>query len=121
QAFRIYQAAFNRAADKVGLGYWISALDHGMALLDVANGFVASAEFKALYGNNPTNADVVARFYANVLHRTPDQAGADYWTRLLDQHMLTKADVLMSFSESPENQAALVGVTQNGIDYTPYG
>jgi subtilisin-like proprotein convertase family protein len=121
QAFRIYQAAFNRAADKVGLGYWISTLDHGTALLDVANGFVASGEFKALYGNNPTNADVVARFYANVLHRAPDQAGADYWTKLLDQHMLTKADVLMSFSESPENQAALVGVTQNGIEYTPYG
>jgi subtilisin-like proprotein convertase family protein len=121
QAFRIYQAAFNRAADKVGLGYWIAALDHGMPLLDVASGFVESAEFKALYGNDPTNADVVARFYANVLHRAPDQAGADYWTKLLDRHTLTKADVLMSFSESPENQAALVGVTQNGIDYTPYG
>jgi hypothetical protein len=99
----------------------MSALDHGVALLDVANGFIQSKEFKDLYGDNPTNADIVNKFYANVLHRAPDQAGADYWTKLLDQHVLTKADVLMSFSESPENQAALVGVTQNGIDYTPYG
>lgn len=121
QAFRIYQAAFNRAPDKGGLGYWMSALDHGMSLLDVADGFVQSKEFKDLYGDNPTNADIVAKFYTNVLHRAPDQAGADYWTKLLDQHVLTKADVLMSFSESPENQAALVGVTQDGIDYTPYG
>jgi subtilisin-like proprotein convertase family protein len=121
QAFRIYQAAFNRAPDKGGLGYWMGAMDHGMALIDVANGFVQSAEFKHLYGDNPTNADIVGKFYANVLHRAPDQAGADYWTKLLDQHVLTTADVLMSFSESPENQAALVGVTQNGIEYTPYG
>ena len=121
QAYRIFQAAFNRAPDKGGLGYWMSALDHGVALLDVADGFIQSKEFKDLYGDNPTNADIVNKFYANVLHRAPDQAGADYWTKLLDQHVLTKADVLMSFSESPENQAALVGVTQNGIDYTPYG
>lgn len=120
QAFRIYQAAFNRAPDKAGLGYWIGAMDHGMTLLDVANGFVQSAEFKNLYGDKPTNADIVDRFYANVLHRAPDQAGADYWTNLLDQHVLTNADVLASFSESPENLAALVGVTQNGIEYTPY-
>jgi Ca2+-binding RTX toxin-like protein len=121
QAFRLFQAAFDRAPDKGGEGYWMGALDHGVTLLDVANGFVQSAEFKHLYGDNPTHADIVDKFYANVLHRAPDQAGADYWTKLLDQHVLTTADVLMSFSESPENQAALVGVTQNGFEYTPYG
>jgi subtilisin-like proprotein convertase family protein/subtilisin family serine protease len=121
QAFRLFQAAFDRAPDKAGEGYWMKALDQGVALLDVANGFVQSAEFKHLYGDNPTNADIVDKFYANVLHRAPDQAGADYWTKLLDQHVLTTADVLMSFSESPENQAALVGVLQNGFEYTSYG
>jgi subtilisin-like proprotein convertase family protein/subtilisin family serine protease len=121
QAFRLFQAAFDRAPDKAGEGYWMKALDQGAALLDVANGFVQSAEFKHLYGDKPTNADIVDKFYENVLHRAPDQAGADYWTKLLDQHVLTTADVLMSFSESPENQAALVGVLQNGFEYTPYG
>jgi Ca2+-binding RTX toxin-like protein len=121
QAFRLFQAAFDRAPDKAGEGYWMKALDQGMTLIDVANGFVHSAEFKTLYGDNPTNADIVGKFYANVLHRAPDQAGADYWTKLLDQHVLTTADVLMSFSESSENQAALVGVLQNGFEYTPYG
>jgi hypothetical protein len=95
-------------------------MDRGMSLHDVANSFVQSAEFKTLYGDNPTNADIVTRFYNNVLHRAPDQAGADFWTKLLDSHTLTAADVLMNFSESPENQAALVGVEQNGIHFTPY-
>jgi subtilisin-like proprotein convertase family protein len=121
QAFRIFQAAFNRAPDKAGLGYWMNALDHGASLLDVTNGFIQSAEFKALYGANPTNADLVNKYYANILHRAPDQAGADYWTKLLDQHVVTNGDVLMNISESAENQAALVGVLQNGFEYTPYG
>ena len=29
----------------------------------------------------------------------------------------TRADVLVGFSESPENQAALIGVTQDGMSY----
>jgi hypothetical protein len=121
QAYRIFQAAFNRAPDKGGLGYWMSALDHGVSLLDVADGFIQSKEFKDLYGTNPTNADLVNKYYANILHRTPDAAGAEYWTKLLDQHTVTNADVLMNISESAENQAALVGVLQNGFEYTPYG
>jgi hypothetical protein len=63
----------------------------------------------------------VDRFYTNVLHRAPDAAGADFWIKLMDAHTLTAADVLVQFSESPENQAALIGVTQNGIEYAPYG
>lgn len=120
QAFRIYQAAFNRTPDKSGLGYWIAQMDHGMSLHDVALGFVQSGEFQTLYGANPSNADIVTRFYTNVLHRAPDQAGADYWTKLLDAHSLSTADVLMQFSESAENQAALIGVVKNGIEYAPY-
>ncbi|MGZ5199112.1 MAG: S8 family serine peptidase [Telluria sp.] len=120
QAFRIYQAAFNRTPDKAGLGYWIAQMDHGMSLLDVAKGFVQSAEFKGLYGTDPGDADIVNRFYSNVLHRAPDSAGAAFWTKLLDDHSLTSAEVLVQFSESAENQAALVGVTQNGIQYQPF-
>jgi subtilisin-like proprotein convertase family protein len=120
QAFRIYQAAFNRTPDAAGLGYWMGQMDGGMTLLDVAKGFVQSSEFKDLYGAAPSDADIVNRFYSNVLHRTADAAGAAFWTKLLDDHSLTTAEVLAQFSESPENKAALVGVTQNGIEYQPF-
>jgi hypothetical protein len=60
-------------------------MEHGMSLHDVAANFVQSAEFKTLYGDNPTNTDIVTRFYNNVLHRAPE-GGADYWTKLLDSH-----------------------------------
>ncbi|MRX11535.1 DUF4214 domain-containing protein [Pseudoduganella sp. FT25W] len=120
QAYRVYQAAFNRAPDAAGLGYWISVMDHGGSLLDVSKSFVSSKEFQDLYGAQPSNADIVGRYYQNVLHRTPDQAGFDYWVDAM-KHGGTAADVLASFSQSAENIAALVGVMQNGVAYTAFG
>jgi hypothetical protein len=120
-AYRIYQAAFNRTPDSTGLGYWISQMDHGVTLKQVAQSFVDSAEFKALYGAAPGNGEVVDKFYQNVLHRVGEPAGVAYWKNILDQHYDTFAGVLMNFSEGAENQSALIGVIGNGFPYTPYG
>lgn len=121
QAYRVYQAAFARTPDLAGLGYWMNAMDLGTTLKSVAEGFVASKEFKDLYGAAPSNLEIVSRFYQNVLQRPGEKAGIDWWTGLLDSKTLTVADVLVGFSESAENKAALVGVTADGFAYTPYG
>ena len=121
QAYRIYQAAFNRSPDQMGLSYWIGTLDHGASLRGVADAFAKSAEFATLYGSSPTNADLVNSFYQNVLHRAGDAAGVSYWLGKLDTHAASVADVLMGFSESAENQAALAPVIGAGIPYTPWG
>ena len=120
QAFRLYQAAFDRTPDNFGIGFWISQLDKGIPLLDVADAFVGSAEFKDKYAKATTNAELVDQFYANILHRAPDPTGQAFWTGVLDKHQATLADVLVHFSESPENVAALVGTIQTGISYLPY-
>jgi len=120
QAYRLYQAAFDRTPDNFGIGFWISRLDMGVSLTDVANAFVGSDEFKAKYANATTNAALVNQFYANILHRAPDPTGQTFWTHVLDDHLATVADVLVKFSESPENVAALVGTIENGISYLPY-
>lgn len=121
QAYRVYQAAFARTPDLGGLGYWIGAMDQGASLASVAAGFVVSDEFRLKYGANPTNRELVEKFYQNVLQRPGEQAGVDYWAGVLDNKHATVAEVLMGFSESPENQAALVGVMANGVAYTPFG
>jgi len=120
QAYRLYQAAFDRTPDNFGIGFWISQLDKGIPLLDVANAFVGSAEFKDKYAKATTNAALVDQFYANILHRAPDPTGQAFWTGVLDKHLATLADVLVHFSESPENVAALIGTIENGISYLPY-
>jgi hypothetical protein len=121
QAYRIYQAAFDRVPDSVGLGFWIAAMDHGTGLSAVAQGFIDSKEFKDLYGAAPSNADLVGKFYEHVLHRAPEQGGFDFWVSVLDQHKAGVVDVLVGISESPENQAGLASVIGNGFAYTPYG
>ena len=117
QVYRIYQAAFNRTPDKAGLGYWLYGMDHGLSLLDVSRGFINSPEFALLYGANPTSAEIVTRLYQNVLHRAPEKGGFDYWINQLDGGYQTRTQVLTGFSESPENQAQIIGVIQNGIEY----
>jgi hypothetical protein len=118
-AYRLYQAAFDRTPDKPGLGYWIDKLDKGTSITAVAAGFFNSTEFKTLYGNNPTSADYINRFYQNVLHRAPDEAGFTYWMNELTNGHRSPVIALVQFSESPENQAQVIGAIQNGIDFIP--
>ena len=76
----MYVAYFNRAADAAGLYFWADARGDGTSLQDIAEFFFDQDETRALYTNpNDTNAFVSA-VYSNVLGRTPDQEGFDYWT-----------------------------------------
>ncbi|MFZ6780340.1 DUF4214 domain-containing protein [Undibacterium sp. Ji83W] len=121
QAYRLYQAAFNRIPDKAGLGYWIGQLDSGAETLNhAAAGFVNSVEFKKLYGDNITDNAFMTALYNNVLHRNPDQAGFDYWNGRIKDGM-TRPDILASFSESAENFAQVIGQISHGIEFIPYG
>jgi Tol biopolymer transport system component len=120
QAFRLYQAAFDRKPDLAGVGYWIAQMEHGATLQQVATQFIASSEFKAMFGNAPSNETFVNLLYQHVLHRAPDAAGAAWWIDVLDRHATTTFDALVQFSESNENKAALVGVMSSGIAYEPW-
>ncbi|MFS2002538.1 DUF4214 domain-containing protein [Duganella sp. CT11-25] len=116
-AYRMYQAAFNRAPDSDGLGFWIDQMDHGLSLQAVARLFKSSPEFVRLYGADLSDTDYITQLYSNVLHRKPDAEGQAFWLDKM-QHGYAQEDVLMYFSESPENVAQLVGVLQNGFTYT---
>lgn len=123
QAYRLYQAAFNRKPDLAGLGYWIRMMDTGTVptLNDVAHHFYHSEEFKQLYGSAPSYPDLVIRYYRNALQREPDAGGYAYWLDILNRRVLTPAQVLAAFAESPENKTRVLSDITNGILYTPYG
>ncbi|WP_137172104.1 DUF4214 domain-containing protein [Massilia sp. HP4] len=122
KAFRIFQAAFDRAPDLTGLGFWIDRMDGGMSLQDVAAGFIRSDEFTGKYGALGADAFVTA-LYGNVLDRQPDQEGLDFWTKLLagGDDLAARATVLANFSESKENVGNLAELIANGITFIPYG
>ena len=118
QAYRLYQAAFDRTPDKGGVGYWIEMLDRGASLQDAARDFVGSQEFSDLYGAMVSDARFVQALYQNVLHRPAEGAGYDYWMWSLQS--VSRAQVLVDFSESAENQAQVIGSIQDGFEYTPW-
>lgn len=118
QAYRLYQAAFNRQPDIPGLGFWIGHMDNGKTLAEVSTLFQGSAEFQSLYGTNVSNGQLVTLLYQNVLHRTPSTTESNFWVNILETGQQSRAVILTSFSESPENQAQVIGSIQNGMEYT---
>ncbi|TFW28262.1 DUF4214 domain-containing protein [Massilia horti] len=118
QAYRLYRAAFDRAPDLDGLGFWMQALDNGVTLYHVAESFLTSQEYLDKYGADLSDENFLTQLYHHVLHREPDGEGFQWWLDAL--HNVTRAEVLASFSESPENQAQVIGSIQNGINYMPY-
>lgn len=117
EAFRIYQAAFDRAPEASGVGYWINRLDNGADLTtDVAQNFINSKEFQQTYGPNLSNNEFINLLYNNVLNRGADQGGLNYWNDKMD-HGMSRASVLANFSESAENIANTDAALAHGVHY----
>ena len=119
QVYRLYQAAFDRQPDLGGVGFWLHAADVGNSLYDIADGFIASDEFVTKVGADASASRFISALYQNILHRTPDQTGFDYWVNALE-HGYDRTSTLVQFSESAENIAQIVGNIENGFAYTPF-
>jgi hypothetical protein len=119
QAYRLYQACFDRVPDAEGLGFWIRQLDAGnVSLTQAAGHFITSEEFAQVYGSPETVADTtyLSLLYGNVLDRGPDAAGFTFW-RDQQEKGITRADMLVHFSESTENVAKVAPAIDDGIWY----
>ena len=111
--YRLYQAAFDRKPDTGGLKYWVSKVDQGTSMADVALGFVQSNEFRQLNPSGDTPS-MLNNYYKNVLHRSADATGMAYWSQAA-ANGLSNHEILMAFAESNENMANTAAATKNGI------
>ncbi|WEJ31935.1 DUF4214 domain-containing protein [Devosia sp. SD17-2] len=118
--YRVYQAAFARDPDAGGLGFWIKSLDAGTQSTDsMANFFLNSPEFISKYGTPATvsNARYIELLYLNALGRSLDQGGFNFWNDELNSGRRDRADLLLSFADSPENRAQTAPEISDGIWY----
>lgn len=106
---RLYRAFFRRESDSGGLAYWVAYRSQGTSLDRIAVFFVGSKEFQATYGSL-SNRDFVDLIYRNVLRRSADGEGFDYWVSLLDRRVLDRGQLMVQFSESAEFRA-LTGIS----------
>jgi hypothetical protein len=102
QAERLYDAAFGRAPDPIGYGNLTRGMLNHVTLQQAALGFVQSAEFSNRYGTAASNGTFVDALYQNTLHRAADAGGRAQYLAALSGGM-SRADVLVSFSESSEH------------------
>ncbi len=101
--FRLNNAAFKWLPDPDGLKYWIDKYTSGENDdRAVASSFLVSKEFKQRYGENVTDAIYLNNLYKNVLVRSADTSGLNYWLDQLNSLAETRYKVLLDFSESAE-------------------
>ncbi len=75
---RLYQAFFSREPDVDGALFWLRRFDDGASLASIADGFAQGPEFSSVYGSLDDEA-FVDTVYANVLGRSSDAAGRQFW------------------------------------------
>lgn len=101
QVRSLYDIALNREPDAGGQAFWRSVLEQGVSVQEVAGTIISSSEFQALIGGL-TTGQIVELFYVNGLERASDNAGKAFWTGLIDQGLASWGNLLVAFSESPE-------------------
>lgn len=100
-----YQSTLGRAADDAGKRYWIDAYRRGATPAAIASSFYASDEFFDRSGG--TNRGWVAALYREILDRSPDGSGLDYWTGRAERGV-PRADIAGAFYQSIEPRQARV-------------
>ncbi|MEM9144917.1 MAG: DUF4214 domain-containing protein [Pseudomonadota bacterium] len=113
--FRLFVAALGRTPDAGGLQFWQEAVEGALGLNGVADAFVLSAEFAAIFGAAPEPEALVTAFFENVLDRAPDAAGLGFWTEQVESGALDTVSLLLAFSESPENVERSESAFEGGL------
>lgn len=114
---RLYDTVFDRAPDAEGRAFWNGAVARGLTLDGMADLFITAAEFAATYGQ-PDNLSFVREMYSNVLDRAGEANGVAFWTRVLDEGLADRGDVVIEFSESAEHIAQMAAVEAAAVDET---
>ena len=113
--YKLYQAAYARTPDNAGFRYWAGVADsqHTSALA-LADAYLAAPEFAQKYGASPSNTAFVTALYTNVLGRTPDQAGLNFWIGNANAGE-ARDQLLVDFATSGENATLIGSHVSNGF------
>ncbi len=123
---KVYIAYFGRAADPGGLEFYANLLAAGnapatsegfvaasgtnAAVKDMLAGFAASAESKAFY-SSPDLSEHVKQIYLNVLGRTAEQGGVDYWVAQVGSGELSLSRAAFVILQAAEKHVTGDGLT----------
>lgn len=99
---QLYVTYFARPADVDGLQFWeaVAASNNG-SLAQVSSAFATSHENQAALANK-SHAEIVDAAYQHLFGRTAEKGGLNFWTDLLDRHVLSADTIVESISKSAQ-------------------
>ena len=103
----LYQVVFGRSADSGGRAYWLNMIAHGLHLETAAAEFYGSPEY--LSRNGGTSRSFVSALYRDLMHRSADSAGLNYWLDQMNRGRLTRVGVASNFYASIESRRDRAG------------
>jgi hypothetical protein len=122
QIVSLYNAAFLRQPDLIGLEYYAAPIAAGsLSLHQTALYFLASPEFQNDYptaslspdAGGPHDQAFITTLYNNVLNRSPAAFELSYYANALAAGTWDRAQLLINFALSPENQNNISGLLVN--------
>jgi hypothetical protein len=103
---RMYQPYLHRSSDSGGVSYWVGQIANGATIEQVRLSFIGSSEYFQVHGG--TSKGAVDALYKDVLARSVDSAGEQYWVQQLDSHQLSFSQLAASILYSEEGREHLV-------------
>lgn len=108
QIAELYVGLIGRAPDRSGLDFWVQGYidrlsndeSEDTALAGVAQAMFDADATTAYYPVGLSDREVVAQFYENVLGRTGDRNGVDFWTAALKQPDRQTGEVLVDMIQA---------------------
>ncbi|MFP7672324.1 DUF4214 domain-containing protein [Marivita sp. S0852] len=101
----LYIAYFNRAPDAIGLNFWSTARADGMSLDAIALSFADQEESRATYSADMSHSAFATAVYNNVLGRTPDQAGFEFWVDALEKETVSRDQFILKVLEGVTSES----------------
>jgi len=102
QISELYQKVFGRPADSGGRSYWLSQVQRGMRIEEIAAQLYGSAEYFNAAGR--TNERFVDELYLDLMGRPSDPSGKAHWVEQLRSGRLNRTQVAASFYASLESR-----------------
>ncbi|HAS11678.1 MAG TPA: hypothetical protein DCS55_14370 [Acidimicrobiaceae bacterium] len=103
QIAELYQKILGRTGDDEGRAYWLSQVERGLRIEDIAAQFYGSQEYFG--ANGGTNRSYVEALYLDLLERPADAEGRDHWATQLDARRINRQQVAADFYASIESRA----------------
>ncbi len=114
---RLYDGILNRNGDLAGTGYWVSRMEKGSTITEVARAMLGSTEAASLA--TLSNDGFIEQMYQRILNRSADSAGKTYWTGKLGAGT-SRGELVANIADSAEAKLIGLGQAADGIEYTPW-